>query len=114
MADPLNKTIVPGNAAKERERIFKDMGCDAIYSIGIKMTVVGLGGNIFGKESGKVRMEILANIEMPNGKKPYAVVVQAESNTETLFWIPLFAEEKDKKLIINAAMKLSDQAWNLA
>ena len=59
-------------------------------------------------------MEILANIEMPNGKKPYTVVVQVESDKDTLFRIPLLGSVDQRELQVETAIKLSDQAWNLA
>ena len=47
LSNPLNQTIYYGNVPKERERLFREMGCDAIYSIGIKMTICRFGRECF-------------------------------------------------------------------
>jgi hypothetical protein len=108
-------TRVWGAATQEREKLYADLGAGAILVANAQFAAVGLGGEIFGKESGRVVVTISGAVIMPDGAMPYTFYVHAESDKQTLFRAPnagMF--EQRKEFVQDTAVQLSEATWNEA
>ncbi len=104
-----------GAATKQREKLFGEMGASAILAANVEFAAVGLGGNVFGKESGRVMVTISGALIMPDGSMPYTFYVQAQSDKETLFRSPnagIF--EQQREFVQDSAVEMSEAAWDAA
>jgi len=102
-----------GGAGKEREKLFQQMGADAIFTAEVDMAAVGLGGLVFGKEAGNVVVTINGALITPDGAKPYTFESTATSAKKTLYRMPNAGlTQHHKELVADTAVELSEQAWN--
>ncbi len=98
-----------------REAVLQELGGQAVQSVQLNIEAIGLGGNMFGREKGKIIVGIDVALETANGKQPYRASVKVESPKQTIFTVSqsrLIAGERE--LIASAAIELSEQAWDIA